>query len=159
MSTAPKRILILSILLIIFSIIGLISNLYSVLAGSLPLQTGFIPPTLTVVLNIIGGIITIICAIGFLKRKNKFRLFYTGYMLLTSLFGIISILTLTPPAELTEQISETVFKSMSILFLIIIVILPLIILYTKKSNKWFSLSSILENNKNVEHDESKIESE
>jgi len=145
----PKRILILSIILIVFSGIGLASNLFSFFTGSLPAAKSSVPAEMTMAMNIIGGVVTIFCGIGFLKRMNKVRIFYTVYMSITSIVGVFSIYTMELPAEAANMVPESTFKVMSILFMLTMVAIPLIILYTKKSNEYFALTTIQERNNEI----------
>ena len=138
----PKRIIALSVILIFLSVLGVGSNIFLVITNESPQGLGIFSPEVTIATNIIGGLITICCAIFFLKGVNIARIVYSIYLLITSLVSVYASVKMELPAELTNLADPQVYKITSIAFILVMMTIPFVILYSGKSNKFFNRSNI-----------------
>ena len=157
MNAIPKRILIIAIFIIIFSFYGLVTSVMAFLNGSFITMDSAIPKELTLGLNIVGSLVSIACAVGFFKGIKKARTFYAIYMGITTVMGAISIITMTLPENLSEDVSIALIKSISLGSLLVMVIVPILILFSTKSNQYFTKKNIVQ--QNLEAAGAKVEEE
>ncbi len=157
----PLRITLLAIYIIISASVNIFGQVHNLLQGTVtPMVTTQIPQSTLSIIALIGSSIALICAIFLLKRNATARKVLTAYLIFSASFAIYNTFTMNISALLAAApgvISEKRIYLLAVSSILLTAGVPLIILYTSKSNKYFSLEKIRSENMRVAQTEDQSE--
>lgn len=146
----PKRIIVISILLIMGSLLGIGGSALMIFSEQMRamMPPGPVPAELSMAINIVGGIFTILCAVGILNKMTKARIAYFTYAIIMAIYNTFTAF-MTDNTQTSALVSKELQVALGVVFQLIILGITWWALFSEKSNKYFGIGSVQEENNKV----------